>query len=169
MNLNLGSGADKRDGWVSVDGNPDYTPHVLHDLRQLPLPFKTATVGLIYMEMALSQLSPDRGQALLLDCYRMLKPGGRIRIHEYDFAEWEKRWILATGKFRYKTRAERHYEWSRSYGWQLIYDRRTMVKYLTLAGFSEIVEVVCGKSDTRALRDLEKRKHGFVVEARKNA
>jgi len=167
MRINLGSGIDKRKGWISVDFNSEYQPDIIHDLRELPLPFGDCDAEYIYLEMTLSQLTPEAGQALLRDCRRILQPAGTIRIHEYDFEEWLKRWTLRTEQFAKMTPAERHYYWSRRYGWQLIYDRKTLERYLHLAGFVFVTEARRGFSDKPELCGLEKRRSGFIMEGDK--
>ena len=37
--LNLGSGADKKKGYVNIDWNRFNEPDVVHDLNQFPYPF----------------------------------------------------------------------------------------------------------------------------------
>ena len=168
LKLNIGSGSDRREGWTCMDIDSAKGPDIIHDMRSIPLPFADKSVDYIYMEMALSQLDIDASHLLLADCRRMLAKGGVIRIHEFDFVEWERRWPetnTVLGKTTDWTRAERHYIWSRRYHWEMIYDRETLRIYLRQAGFHGIREVERMRSRFPDLRGLEKRKHGFVMEA----
>ena len=167
MNLNLGSGADKLPGWTSVDMNPEYTPDVVHDLRETPLPFDDASADLVYMEMALSQLYLSQGIALLRDCFRLMRPGGTLRVNEFDFQLLLATWETREPKWWNMTRAEKHFSHFHRYGWHMLWDRETLTKHLALAGFENIHEETRTLSAIQALKSLDKRRSGFCMEATK--
>ena len=106
------------------------------------------------MEMALSQLTRLDGLALLNDCLRILRAGGILRANEYDFADWERRWHEVEEPFADMTRAERHFEWSRRYGWNMIYDRETLTKFLLEAKNSAKLELDTTDSLTRREKEI---------------
>lgn len=81
MKLNLGCGADVREGWTNVDwifpkGQPGDVVH--WNLDDTPLPFPSDSVDEIYCSHILEHLW--EWENLVLDCHRMLKPGGLLTI-----------------------------------------------------------------------------------------
>jgi predicted SAM-dependent methyltransferase len=78
MKLNLGCGAYPKEGWTNYDLLA-YPGVVSRDLtRGLPEP--AGSVSLIFSEHFLEHL--DQGPALLLlkDCWRVLRPGGKLQL-----------------------------------------------------------------------------------------
>ena len=51
----------------------------IHDIRK-PLPFEDNSFAAIYAAHLLEHLYPDKARALLKECYRVLEPGGVLRI-----------------------------------------------------------------------------------------
>lgn len=77
--LHWGCGPKKLPNWVNIDGwKTDATDYV-HDLRA-KLPFHDETVELIFTEHVLEHVEFDIARQVLADFYRIMKPGGRIRI-----------------------------------------------------------------------------------------
>ncbi len=77
--LNIGCGRRFHRDWVNVDLVPCH-PQVLQcDIVQ-GLPFSEDTFAAIYHSHVLEHLSLNQGQALLEDCFRVLSPGGFLRI-----------------------------------------------------------------------------------------
>ncbi len=167
MNLNIGSGADKLPDWISVDMNPEYSPDVIHDVRETPLPFADGSAELVYMEMALSQLDLRGGMNLLKDCHRILEPGGWIRVNEFNFQSLLATWETRKPEWHDLTQAEKHFNWFHRYGWHMLWDCETLEKHLMLAGFENIHEETRTLSKIPALCGLEKRRSGFCMEGRK--
>ncbi len=102
MKLNLGCGGMVADGWINVDYalgarlmkfplfavvnrrvrlfNMDWDRRVfIHDLRKT-FPWDTESVDAIYTSHTLEHLSKEDGRKFLDECFRVLKPGGLIRI-----------------------------------------------------------------------------------------
>lgn len=77
--LHLGCGTRLNSEWLNVDGNggPDVDLH--WDLR-VPLPLASESCRLIYSEHVLEHLVRDDADKLLAECYRLLKPGGKLRL-----------------------------------------------------------------------------------------
>ncbi len=76
--LELGSGARKLAGWTSIDTNGVADIH--HDLTK-PLPFLDSSVKCIYASHLLEHFSyPNPMQNLLQECYRVLEPGGELKV-----------------------------------------------------------------------------------------
>ncbi len=83
MKLNLGSrygdGSyfNSKNGWTSVDY--DGAP-IIHDLRVFPWPFETDSIEAINASHVLEHLKKDTAYEFLRECYRILQPGGTVRI-----------------------------------------------------------------------------------------
>jgi predicted SAM-dependent methyltransferase len=102
MNLHLGCGPFFIEGWINVDYSLgaklasiplvgpivkslklfhiDWNPRIiLHNLAE-PLPWPDASVDCIYTSHTLEHLRREDGERLMAECYRVLKPGGVLRI-----------------------------------------------------------------------------------------
>ena len=79
--LNLGSGPRGLDAanWVNVDGFKDANVHYLCDFGR-PLPFGSETFDGIFCEHVLEHFTNDNGRKLLIECHRILKKGGVLRV-----------------------------------------------------------------------------------------
>lgn len=83
--LNLGCGAEVHPAFVNVD-LIEAPGVVKHDLRQ-GIPYDDKTYDLVYHSTMLSHLRPPDALALTRDCYRVLKPGGILRIVTEDLEQ----------------------------------------------------------------------------------
>jgi predicted SAM-dependent methyltransferase len=81
MMLNLGGGSYRIDGAFNVDIDPRADAFV--DLTK-PLPFPDRTYRYIFCEEVLEHVDQQDGLAMLMECYRILKPGGVLRITTPD-------------------------------------------------------------------------------------
>jgi len=77
--LHLGCGAVHYDGWLNIDFGGGPAVDLELDLTW-PLPFENDSCGLIYSEHLLEHFDAPDGVNLLKECYRVLKPGGVIRV-----------------------------------------------------------------------------------------
>ena len=155
LKLNLGSFKDVIPGWVNVDILPlgQHLPpnitFVQHDLRQ-PMPFENA--DLIRASHIIEHLTLEEGHFFLKDCYRVLKPGGLIRLatpdltrivtcyngHEFDMAYFNdiqpKKYIDAPTEGEKFSRLL----FSCDYAHRAVYDWPMMRDFLEKAGFLHI-------------------------------
>lgn len=77
--LNLGCGRQVHPAWVNVD-LAAHDPLILpHDLRQ-PLPFADASFTVVYHSHVLEHLPRRSAPPFLAECFRVLEPGGIIRV-----------------------------------------------------------------------------------------
>ena len=169
VKVNLGCGADKRDGWIGMDNKRHHKPDVLHDLRDIPLPWAEGSVDLIFAEQALSQIEQWQGQRLLCDCLRILRPGGWIRINEADF-EWVMNYTYNMNpgpEMGDMTPAERVQMYLNRYGWAFIYDWPALYKAVARSGFVNIRRPGIRLSEIPDFIGMEKRSGGLVLEAQK--
>lgn len=109
--LHIGCGPFTPSGWVNLDGSwnakltkfrvlkkilaklkiipsrlveiPWDSNIIHHDIRK-PFPFRNNTFSAIYASHLIENLYLDEAKSLLKECYRLLKPGGIIRIMIHD-------------------------------------------------------------------------------------
>lgn len=109
LKLNLGCGMTVVEGWINVDYslgarltqlpvlgwlakklglfNVQWDSRIkLHDLRKT-LPWQDASVDVVYSSHTLEHMSREDGRSLLIECLRVLKPGGLLRIVVPDLAD----------------------------------------------------------------------------------
>lgn len=79
MKISLGSGGIRFPGWTHVDADSQWQPDVLADLRE-PLPFPDASADFLQSEDFIGQLTIEQAEAFFRECYRVLKPGGAMRL-----------------------------------------------------------------------------------------
>jgi len=102
MKLNLGCGSQVPDGWINVDYamgarltkipffrslnaklklfNLNWNENIyLHDLRK-KFPWKDESIDVVYSSHTLEHLSRVDGENFLIECYRVLRTNGIIRI-----------------------------------------------------------------------------------------
>lgn len=79
IKLNLGSGYYKLQGWINVDLDAISRPDVVADLSK-GLPFADSTADFMHTEDFIDQLPLPEAMRFLVECRRILKPGGVIRV-----------------------------------------------------------------------------------------
>jgi cephalosporin hydroxylase/SAM-dependent methyltransferase len=78
--LNLGCGARFHPEWVNLDIAPA-DPRVLeHDLASGPLPFAGGSCAAVYHSHVLEHIPPEKAPDFIAECFRVLAPGGVIRV-----------------------------------------------------------------------------------------
>jgi predicted SAM-dependent methyltransferase len=91
--LNLGCGRRYRAGWVNVDFTADGPGVIAANLLQ-GVPFEDNTFDGVYHSHVLEHFTEEDGTKLIAECWRVLKPGGGIRVVVPDL-EKLARWYLA--------------------------------------------------------------------------
>ncbi len=154
LRLNLGCGGfrmsvEAGDGWVNIDVDPS-TPADLH-VQVPPLPYDDGAVDEIYMGHMLEHLEPRNAHALLVECWRALKPGGQCGVLVPDTRAIMRRYLdgpatvveCPRGEFwnlldldevchlyLYSTVQKSRHLWS--------YDSDTLARAMTRAGFRDL-------------------------------
>jgi predicted SAM-dependent methyltransferase len=77
--LNLGCGHRFHPDWVNLDLVPADPRVQQHDLLA-GIPFENESVSVVYHSHLLEHLSPTDGRRLIEECFRVLVPGGVLRI-----------------------------------------------------------------------------------------
>lgn len=145
MRLNLGCGHAIKEGWVNIDR--DAHPGVfVHDLST-PLPFEDGSVEEIYSEHFIEHINEETACKLLEECYRVLAPGGRIRISTPDLDTLVESYLFKKLNF-YKstgwfpgTPCRMLNEGMRLWGHQFLYNLDELGWILQGVGFREVMRV----------------------------
>jgi predicted SAM-dependent methyltransferase len=81
--VNIGCGARFDHRWVNLDSNPISREVERYDCRER-MPFQDGTVDVIYSSHVIEHLSPGTALQFMKEAFRVLKPGGLIRIATPD-------------------------------------------------------------------------------------
>lgn len=168
--LHLGCGENRLPGWVNTDFFPD-DPAVAHLDLTGPFPFADETIELIFSEHVIEHLPLAGGINLLRESFRVMKPGGRIRIstpplpallaiyaepdvpEHRDYLNWHRATWLADSQLA--TSAVVFNDFMRNWGHLVIYDRETLTAMMVDAGFVDIQSCKLQQSDEPRLAGLE--------------
>jgi predicted SAM-dependent methyltransferase len=168
--LHIGCGDRLMDGWLNTDYRPASKSIMCLDARK-PFALESNTFDYIFSEHMIEHISYSYGQKMLTECFRILKPSGKIRLSTPDLAffvklyradksELEREYIQWNTKTFIEWAPEAHETFVinnsvRAWGHQFIYDANTLKKAMESVGFSNIVERKMHESDDAALRSLE--------------
>ena len=174
--LQVGSGVNILDGWFNTDVLPRRRGIVPLDAAK-PFPFSDRTFDHIFSEHQFQTLSFEGGRSMLRECFRILKPGGNIRIatlnlemllelfspektnRQVEYIKWATDEFLPdVGEYRATAVVNNAF---RAWGHQFVYDFDTLQTLLTEAGFIGVSQHSPGESDNPALQGLEC--HGAAV------
>lgn len=105
--LNIGCGDDKREStedeeWINVDIREEVTPDLVCDIRE-GLPYDEKRVDLIIMKDVLEHFKEPVN--ILMECYRVLKKGGKLSVQVPDLNKViDRGFIEGTPFFRTENR-----------------------------------------------------------------
>jgi predicted SAM-dependent methyltransferase len=167
--LHLGSGAYHVDGWVNVDVTISEKPDVIADLTT-SLPFASASADYIHTEDFIEHVDLEHGRDFLRECFRVLRPGGVMRLLTPDlealvrrvYLERERRHIAwCADSFGASTPAEALNMHMRMNGdHRFIYDDELLASEMKAAGF-RVRRVRYNRSPDVFLRFLDVRDFGL--------
>jgi predicted SAM-dependent methyltransferase len=167
--LQLGCGHSILSGWLNTDIGCTGTITYM-DVR-MPFPIENGTFDYVFTEHVIEHLTYAQGAQMLAECFRVLKPGGKLRVATPDMQ------FLIDLYHPDKTSLQQSYikwcsdhfiPWAASaedvyvinnfytgFGHQFIYNEKVLADTLRAAGFSVIEKRGVGESDDAALRGLE--------------
>ncbi len=178
--LQIGCGRHYLPGWLNADYHPK-TRDVLHLDATRRLPFEDAQFDYVFSEHMIEHFTFPQGQDLLRECFRILAPGGVVRISTPDLeflidlyrpdepparersavqAEFIDHFLDTEIKER-ESSAPRDFDaflinkFVRAWGHLFIYDDKTLRYAMETAGFGEVVRCQLMESAHAPLRELE--------------
>jgi predicted SAM-dependent methyltransferase len=176
--LQIGSGNNVLEGWLNTDMYLFHDSVVYLDTTRR-LPFDDDAFDYIMAEHMIEHVEYQAAQFMLRECFRVLKPGGRVRFATPNLAA-----LLALSSPE-KTEAQQAYiNWIitrlmpevreckaifvinnafRAWGHCFLYDQETLRHALHTSGFRELRFYKSGESDDPNLRNLES--HGREIDA----
>jgi predicted SAM-dependent methyltransferase len=170
LQFHLGSGAAPKSGWVNIDLVGDPVDLAWNCERRLP--FGDATVDALFHEHLLEHLPLKSGLDLTIDCHRLLKPGGILRVGVPDVARYLRSWLDQSYEFVESVRPGRPtpflavQENFYSCGHRTLYDFETLALLCRAAGFEVIEQRDFGDSRLSPCPDSEhRRSETLYVEA----
>ena len=173
--LHIGCQDHPMDGWLNGDIYPKHTQVIYLDATN-PFPFADNQFSYVYSEHMIEHISFFDGQSMISECYRTMKPGGKIRIATPNLHFLMKLYLQQEKEVhgKYLNFSNRYFldkhpvmpgrvinNFFRDWGHQYIHDRESLEYLLMQAGFSNIVFPEVGSSEDAVLQNLEK--HGEEI------
>lgn len=160
LRLHLGSGGEHKDGWVNVDllGDP---VEVAWDLSR-PLPFPDGSAAAVFHEHLLEHIPLAGGTALLAECFRVLRPGGLLRVGVPDAGRLllsyagDREYVAARhpGRPTALLAVQELFYWHRH---TTMFDEETLTFLVRAAGFVDIRSCEPGASQLDPVPDTPRR------------
>ena len=142
VKIHFGSGAHRLNGWINVDLNFRCHPDVILDVGKC-IPVPDASVDHIFSEDLIEHLEYKDDKFFIQECYRILKPGGIMRILTPNLEAIVRQYVdrdVGTlnwydKEYGCRTFGEMLNAAMRGMGHRFIYDEETLRLALEEAGF----------------------------------
>ncbi len=167
--LQLGAAGNVMDGWLNTSLRPRSPRIVYLDVTE-PFPFDHGVFDYILSEHLIEHLPYNDGRFMLAECFRVLKPGGKIRLSTPDLGMVARllsegsekgasyvRWIASTFPSDVPVESAAMVVNNLFYNWghRFLYDFATLKTVLEENGFICITACGVGVSDDAALHGVE--------------
>jgi predicted SAM-dependent methyltransferase len=174
--LQIGCGSNILDGWLNTDIAP-YSKNVVPLDARRRFPFDDCTFDYIFSEHLIEHLEYKIGLSLLRECYRILKPGGILRIAMPDL-----RFLIDLYNSEKTEVQERYIRWAvdsflpdigvyqdsfvinnffQGFNHKFIYDFKTLRGAMLSIGLVNPICYKSGESEDKNLQGIER--HNTVV------
>jgi predicted SAM-dependent methyltransferase len=176
--VQLGAGSSRLTGWLNTDIEPGGDGLAYLDATKR-FPFDDGSIHYIFSEHVIEHLTYEEGKAMIAEAFRVLAPGGKMRISTPDLMQFIALFDdNLSGEARdYLDGKVRWHEWPKepnaaaiilnlqmsSWGHKFMYDFPTLSGALARAGFINPQEFEENISNDPHLRDLEERDSGVTV------
>jgi len=175
--LHIGCSDHVLPGWLNGDLAPVVDGVIYLDATD-QLPFEDGQFDRVFSEHMIEHITYEDGASMLRDCFRVLKPGGRLRIstpdlsflvdlHRIDKSAIQREYVAWAGAVHgavphvngaEPTRGHETFvinNFFRAWGHRFIYDEATLRAALDHAGFESVVRCAVNESGDVLLQGLE--------------
>lgn len=173
--MQIGSRDQLLPGWLNTD--LDQAKDIMAMDATKKFPFENDTFQYVFTEHCIEHFEYPIGVQIIQECYRVLKPGGKIRVSTPDLnfliklcgepkTELEKRFIVwfinefVSGPKDYSGTFIINNSF-RVFGHKFIYDYHTLESLLKKCGFTSVERHNPGESSDEHLRGIER--HGSAI------
>lgn len=174
--LHLGAGTNILEGWCNTDIIPNLKIGVFLDARK-KFPFKDNSFDYIFSEHMIEHLKLRDGIHLIKECFRVLKPGGKLRIstpslgYLIELYNPEKNEIQKSEIMRIVDMVFSDIKiyqdtfvinnFFRNWGHKFIYDYKVLCELMKREGFANTRQCQVKESSDKNLQNLEA--HGKFI------
>ena len=170
--LQIGANVNLLPGWLNTDLYPQSPGSATLDSTS-PFPISAASFDYVFSEHQMEHIPYEGALAMLRECYRILRPGGKIRIALPSVdpllelfgaprTDQQERYIQNRTKLCYPNAAKPGPCFAinaafMNWGHKFLYNRETMRGILEEIGFTNVQFFVPGQSDDPNLTGIEVR------------
>ena len=171
IGLHIGCGPNILEGWYNTDIQPqDERVHYLDAGK--PFTFEDETFDFVFSEHMFEHLTYKEGKNMLSECYRVLRPGGVLRLSLPTLDN-----LIEIYEHRHHRAVEKYIKWAlqtfdesgcidddlkfnagfvinnfyRLWGHKMIYDREVLYVMLHRAGFKDVYRAANDRSPSEEL------------------
>jgi len=112
--LNLGCGSRFHKEWVNLDKHPNNPQVQKNDVRK-GIPFSDNTFDVVYHSHLLEHLTKENALAFTNECFRVIKPGGVLRVVVPDLEQISRLYLLAL-----ENSLDGDIDWQQKYEWVML-------------------------------------------------
>ena len=169
--LQIGAGLNNKPGWLNSDIEPEPGQAYLDASKRFPLPDRSFRY--VYSEQVIEHITYEEGLVMLRESYRILEPGGRVRLATPNLDKFIQLFQAAqTPEMQqYIERKTAWHEWPatpdsacyilnqqlREWGHQFVYTPKLLKARMESVGFRDVKQFKPGESDDPALQHIEAR------------